>query len=128
MQPIMYDRSDCVHDSIVELVVVFLYVTISIVMPVLLSVNRLSTKLMNIPMLPLFLIGVPNKGSIFNPGALYALWFVNRLSVANPEEAVFYLQLEHLVAPLVAAVLAGVFCSLALPDDSAVWIRKPKIL
>lgn len=122
----MYPRTDWLYGAMLEVIVVFFYVCIIIGVPMLLSVNRLSTRLVSLYVLPLFFIGVPVKGSIFNPGALYALWFVNRMSVIDPNESC--LQLEHIAAPFLGAVLAGLFCNVALPDDSTSWIRKEKLL
>ncbi len=108
-----------------EIILVFLYVTIVLLVPPLLSVNRLSTRFVSILIFPLFLVSVPDKGSVFNPGALYALWFVNNRLLSSAQTS---LQLEHLVSPLLGAVLAGLFCSYALPDDNGSWIRNRKIL
>ena len=127
-QPIVYSH----HDSawltglIMEIFVVFLYIVTIIVLPAILEVNKLNSRLLSIPTLPLMLFcRAPDKTITFNPAAIYALWYVNRniynsttgTGVFNP------LQLEHLIGPIIGAVLAGLFCNYAFPDDPTTWIR-----
>jgi glycerol uptake facilitator-like aquaporin len=103
----------------VESVVVCLYICFVIVVPELLDVNRMSRSLLSIPIIPIMLLRVPDRGSAFNPAAQYALWYVyGRLT------GEWYLQLEHIVAPIVGAVAAGLICSKFFPDDPTSW-RKP---
>ena len=126
-EPIVYSA----HDSswfiglVIEIFVVFMYIVTIIVLPAILEVNKLNSRLLSIPTLPLFLFcRAPDKTITFNPAAVYALWYVNRNVVGSTDALGFNpLQLEHLVGPIIGAILAGLFCNYAFPDDPTTWIR-----
>lgn len=126
-EPIVYSH----HDSswlaglLIEIFVVFMYIVTIIVLPPILEVNKLNSRLLSIPTLPLFLFcRAPDKTITFNPAAVYALWYVNRnVSGSNGSGAFNPLQLEHLIGPILGAILAGLFCNYAFPDDPTTWIR-----
>lgn len=96
-----------------------LYTIIIIALPQLLLVNKLPLYLLSVPIVPLMLIGAPDGGSAFNPAAMYALWYVGGNSNGNK-----ILQQEHLIAPILGSVFAGLICSRFFPDDSGAWRRK----
>ena len=62
------------------------------------------------------MIKVPDRGSIFNPAALYALWYVNGQTSGQ-----WNFQAEHLIGPILGAIAAGIICSKLFPDDPTSW-------
>jgi predicted MFS family arabinose efflux permease len=108
---------------IVETSIVALYVCLMIVTPVVLETNGLTSKLLSIPALPLLFFGVPDRSSVFNPAVIFAMWFVNKF--LHPGAVMSFMQAEHLVAPLLGAVIGGLLCTKWFPDDSKTWIRRP---
>lgn len=116
---------------IIEVVVVFMYIVTVVILPDLLEVNKLNSRLVSLPTLPLiWLARAPNKSITFNPAVVYALWYVNREVFPSSTSSLlsvpgaFPLQFEHLVGPVVAAILAGLFCNYVFPDDPSCWVRK----
>ena len=130
-QPVVYDQTKPWLGLLVEVVAVFLYIVVVLVLPDILQVNKLNSRLLSLPTLPLmWMFRAPNQTVTFNPAAVYALWYVNRNFGAAVSlrgaitEAANPLQLEHLVGPLLASVLAGLLVNYAFPDDSSSWIRR----
>lgn len=104
-----------------ELVVSFAYCLILLVVPHLFEVNRVSTKLVALTMLPVFLIKAPVFCSTLNPSIIYGLWYLhNSSSLLNIMNT---LPFEHIVGPILGAVLAGLVCNVYFPDDPKSWTR-----
>lgn len=126
-EPIVYSHHDAswLVGLMMEIFVVFMYIVTIIVLPAILEVNKLNSRLLSIPILPLILFcRAPDKTITFNPAAVYALWYVNRNIGASTDAGGFNpLQLEHLVGPIIGAILAGLFINYAFPDDPTTWIR-----
>lgn len=97
------------------------YICTIVAIPELLEVNRLPAYLVSVPIVLLMMIGVPNRGSLFNPAALYALSYVN-----GQTSGLWNFQAEHLIGPILGAIAAGLLCSKLFPDDPGSW-RKGRI-
>ena len=63
------------------------YICTIIAIPELLEANRLPPYLVSLPIILLMVINVPDKGSLFHPAALYALWF-NSNSLQNNNQLI----------------------------------------
>lgn len=103
-----------------EIIVVCAFNCTLIALPEILVVNKVPKAYLSIPVIPLMLFLAPNKTSTFSPTALYALWYVN----GSNEVECGPLQIEHIVGPLLGAILAGIICLKFFPDDPSSWIRK----
>ena len=79
-------------------------------LPTLLSLNKVPNYWAMVPALALACIGVPEKGSAFNPTLVYGL------QVASSGEHTWVTQSAHIVGPLAGALLAGAFIARVLPD------------
>ena len=115
-EPVTYDPTYWFEGLIKEAIVVCIYVCTIIGVPDLLEVNRLPAYLLSAPILPMMLIKVPNRGSTFNPAALYALWYING-NTSGP----FSFQAEHMIGPVLGSIAAGIICSKLFPDDPNSW-------
>ena len=104
-----------------ECIVTCLYICTIVAIPELLEVNRLPAYLVSLPIIIVMLIKVPDRGSTFNPAALYALWYVNGQSSGQ-----WNFQAEHLIGPILGAIVAGVICVKLFPDDPTSW-KKSRI-
>lgn len=122
LQPVVYSQRYWVLGLIFETALTCIYTCIMIALPDLLAVNRLSKQWLSVPAIPLMLMRVPDMTSTFSPAALYALWYVaERKSTAG---GLVNLQIEHLIAPILGAIGAGLICSRVFPDDPQTWRRK----
>lgn len=125
LMPVSYESSgtNWVYATILEAIVVCIYICITIILPELLEVNKLSkwsSTLLSIPAVLLSLISVPNHGSTFHPSAIYALWYVNGKANFRASDV----QAEHLLGSIIGAVIAGLFISYLCPDDPSCWKKK----
>jgi len=66
------------------------------------------------------LVGIPDKGTSFNPAVVYALWYINEGNLHTYKN----LQFERVIAPIVGAVAGGIICRKFIPDDPSSWKRK----
>ena len=129
--PIVYKADKFIFPKlIIEVLVVFIYNVMIIILPELLTVNKLSPNLISFVAVPLSLI----SNTTFHPAALFVLWYVsnghewtiwphmieksNVISISSEP-----LQLEYLLSPLLASLLAGLFCNKFFPDDPKAWRR-----
>lgn len=72
-----------------------------------------------------------NQWCSFNPAAVYALWYVNRNSITTPTNILAstsaynnsQIPIDHIIAPMIGAVLAGLLCNYYFPDNPACWKR-----
>jgi len=117
--PLVYQHN-LIYSFAVEILMVCVYVCIVLGLPELLMVNKLNSRLINIPILPLMLVGIPDKGTSFNPAVVYALWYINEGNLHTYQN----LQFERIVAPIVGAVVGGIICRKFIPDDPSSWKRK----
>jgi hypothetical protein len=149
-QPLDYsDGSSDIYGLIIETVVVCLYTCIIIALPELLKINKLSPYLVSVPIVPLIYYGVPSE---FNPAASFALWYIDSRSNINDNindvishdtnetiivqllrgqnnailEFISVIHKEHIIGPIIAAVMAGLICTIYFPEDSS--SRKIKII
>ena len=116
-----YDSNFWVQGLIKESIVTCAYICTIVAVPELLEVNRLPAYLVSYPIVLLMFVNAPNRGSMFNPAALYALWYVNEQSSGQ-----WNFQAEHLIGPILGAIAAGIVCSKLFPDDPNSW-RKGRI-
>ena len=115
-EPINYDSNFWLQGLIKESIVTCAYICIIVALPELLEVNRLPGYLVSFPIILLMLINTPDRGSMFNPAAMYALWCVNGLTTGQ-----WIFQAEHLIGPILGAITAGIICSKLFPDDPSSW-------
>jgi general stress protein CsbA len=101
---------------------VAIYTALVIVLPVLISVNRLPSEILSALVFPLLLIRVCGQTITFNPAVNFALWYISGSTPTGP------LQLDHLLGPVVGGVLAGLLCLKYFPDDPTCWKRKAEQL
>jgi hypothetical protein len=120
-EPISYDSNVWFQAVMIEAFVMCAYICTIIAVPELLEVNRLPAYLVSVPISLLMLVKVPNRGSIFNPAALYALWYVNGQFSGN-----WKFQGEHIIGLILGAVAAGIICAKLFPDDPGSW-RKSRV-
>ena len=149
-QPIVFDRTGTNgYNLITEVLVVFVYVTIVLVLPDLLEANKASPKWLTIPLIgPVLMM----KSAFLNPSAVYSLWYVNHsVSTWSPlryatllsttlklksaadvatttatsaaAAAPVFPQLDYMVVSLLAALAAGLFVKFTFPEDGS-WQRK----
>jgi hypothetical protein len=75
--------------------------------------------------MPIFFIGIPNLSCTLNPSAIYSLWYINRYNNSGGNKLLNNdLQLEHILGPIIGAIMSGLFCNLFFPDDKKAWKRK----
>ena len=117
--PLPYGESWWISNLIYEILFNFIYITVILVVPHLMEINRINKKCLSLPMLPFLL-----NSSTFNPAILYGLWYVQGCSFI---ENVGTLPIERIAGPIIAAILAGVFCNIYFPDNPASWVRKRTI-
>lgn len=121
LQPVVYPPTETIvavlYGTSVEAFLSAIYCTIVLVLPELLSVNKLPSYLLCVPILPLMTVGTPIVSSTFNPAATYTLWFTGSLSWQQ-------FQLVHFIGPCVGGYLAGVICCRVFPDDPLSWKKK----
>jgi hypothetical protein len=67
---------------------------------------------------------VPDKTSTFSPAANYALWCVSGNAMSMKKFSRESLQVEHIIGPLLGAIVAGYICIKLFPDDPTSWKRK----
>ena len=119
IQPLPYVSTWWLPSIVVEVLINFVYITILLVLPYILEINRITTKLVSLPVIPLLLCF---HASTFSPAIVYALWYVNNCS------SIFMnfnsLPLERIIGPILGAIFAGVFCNRYFPDDPSSWTRK----
>mmetsp|Transcript_17271 Transcript_17271/g.16604 ORF Transcript_17271/g.16604 Transcript_17271/m.16604 type:complete len:246 (-) Transcript_17271:112-849(-) len=118
-EPIIYSPDFWFQGMITESIVMCMYICTLIAMPEILEVNRLPAYLCSLPMFLLMLVKVPDRGSALNPAASYALWYVSGQHAET-------FQAEHLVGPILGAILAGIICTKFFPDDPGSW-RKSRV-
>lgn len=68
----------CTLSLIFDSAMLFLYCTAVTVVPELLRVNKMSTHLLSLVLLPVMAASGLARTGAFHPTALYALWFINR--------------------------------------------------
>lgn len=125
IQPLPYHTSWWMQNLIVEIVMNFAFVSLLLIVPYILEINRITTKLVSLPIVPLFLIKAPLDTCTFNPAITYALWYVNHCSSLTHNFV--SLPLERIIGPLLGALFAGIFCNIYFPDDPNSWMRKKQI-
>jgi len=105
-----------------EVVIVAIYVTATIALPEILSVNKLPPVLLSLLVVPFMCIPLPNIGATFHPAALYALAYTQ--FGESSSSGIGATQTAHLAAPVVGAILAGWICLKLFPDDPTSWRRR----
>ena len=115
-EPVTYDSAHWLEGMLFESAVVCVYICTVIGVPDLLEVNRLPAYLLSLPIIPMMLVKVPDRGSTFNPAAVYALWYVNG-NTSGP----WSFQPEHIIGPVLGSVAAGIICGRIFPDDPGSW-------
>ena len=120
-EPISYDSTFWLQGLLKESTVTCAYICTIVAVPDILEVNRLPAYLVSVPIILLMFVNVPDRGSTFNPAALYALWYVNGQTSGE-----WGFQAEHLIGPILGAIAAGVICAKFFPDDPGSW-RKGRI-
>jgi hypothetical protein len=93
-----------------------------LVLPHLLDINGITSKLISLPIIPLFFIKTPLETSTFNPAIVYALWYVNNCTSLVAGFA--SLQAERIVGPLLGSVMAAMVCNEYFPVDSNSYSRR----
>ena len=122
--PIPYQSSWWLQNLIVEIIFNFIYITVLLVVPYLLEINRITTKIVSLPLVPLFLLKAPLDTCTFNPAIIYGLWYVNNCT--SLLSGFSSLQSERIIGPIIGAILSGIFCNIYFPDDPNSWSRKRK--
>jgi hypothetical protein len=125
VQPLTYQSAWWLNNLLLEIVANFLYITILLVLPYILEINRITTKLVAVPIIPLLLLKAPFDTCTFNPAIVYALWYVNSCSSLFTNFS--SLPVERIVGPILGALFAGIFCSRYFPDDPNSWTRKKQL-
>lgn len=128
-QPVILNSLPLNHGLLVEAFAVFAYVLMTLVLPELIEVNKLNQQLLSVALFPLVLLRNNGSWCTFNPAIVYALWYVNRTasvpgSLYDVPSVPSMLQLLHIVAPFLGAVLAGLFCNYMFPDSPSSWKRR----
>ena len=111
---------------LVEAIAVFCYVVAVIVLPELISVNKLNSKLLSVVLFPIMFLHSNGKWCTINPSVVYALWYVNRVysgAMYSYYDLPSVLQLLHIVTPFLGAVAAGLFCNHMFADCPTSWRR-----
>ena len=124
LSPIIYNvknQFDALNGLVIETFLNCVYCLAIMVLPELLHVNKLSVRLLSIPLLPFMFIYASNATVTYNPAAVYALWY---LGSSNWKE----LQIEHIIGPLLGAYIAGRICLYYFPDDPQCWKKSPDIV
>lgn len=125
VQPLQYQSTWWIQNLLMEIVVNFIYITILLVLPYIFEINRITTKLVSLPIVPLLLLKAPFDTATFNPAIIYALWYVNSCSSLYSNFST--LPLERIIGPILGALFAGIFCNRYFPDDPNSWTRKKQM-
>jgi len=104
----------------VEAFATFLCTVVILVLPEMLSVNKLNPKILSAVMLPIVFLHHNAQWCNLNPSVAYALWYVNRVRYEIPSGP----QLLNIIAPFLGAVAAGLFCNAFFPDRPTSWARR----
>ena len=124
LKPITYGPNNWMFGWIyalsLESLLICIYICIVIALPVMLELNKISPLLLSLPIIPLMFFMLPDQGSTFNPAAIYALWYANGGKTLFDSE----LQPEHIIAPMIGSICAGIICSRYFPDDPNSWKQK----
>lgn len=122
LAPFHYNTSNLgiCEGFIQETVLSYIYSLILLIMPEVLSVNNLSRYLIIIPLLPIMFLRLSSDTSVFNPCAIYALWYVNGSNTS--------LCLERCLGSFIGSCFAGYTCTLCFPDDRLSWIPKKRLI
>lgn len=123
-QPVVFSALRLHYGLLIEAFAVFAYVLITLVLPELIEVNKLNHQLLSVVLFPLLLLRNDGSWCTFNPAIVYALWYVNRATSGSLYDVPSVLQLLHIVAPFLGAVLAGLFCNYMFPDSPSSWKRR----
>mmetsp|Transcript_14638 Transcript_14638/g.24230 ORF Transcript_14638/g.24230 Transcript_14638/m.24230 type:complete len:284 (-) Transcript_14638:1106-1957(-) len=131
---------------LVDVLAVFAYVVMVIILPELLAVNRLNSKILSASLVPMMFVRRSSSWCVFNPSVIYALWYLNRVlpeSFADSGSSISGsswwwwssstgslsgwtaystgLPVAYIIGPLVGAILAGMFCNYTFPDNNSSW-------
>mmetsp|Transcript_16521 Transcript_16521/g.16628 ORF Transcript_16521/g.16628 Transcript_16521/m.16628 type:complete len:257 (+) Transcript_16521:62-832(+) len=117
---ISYAPANTLHLFGLESILVAIYVVVTIALPEILSVNKLSPNISSVIILPIMMIPTPNYGVMFHPAALYTLSYLH----GKEAWSLGYSQAVHLVSPVMGAILGGWICLRMFPDDPTTWRRK----
>lgn len=103
----------------VQVMAVFLYTSCIIILPELIEVNRLNSKLLSILIAPIMFLRCNGFWCHFNPCVIYALWYINKV----PGD---YSPLNHGIigSQIAGSVLSGLFCNIFFPDNPTCWLRR----
>jgi hypothetical protein len=114
------------YGLLVDIIAVAIYITIILVAPELIAVNRLNSNILSILLFPVMFVHSNGCWSSFSPAIVYALWFVNRDPASGYAELMSSLRLEHIIVPFIGSILAGLFCNMMFADSVNTWKRREK--
>ncbi|KAJ1389471.1 hypothetical protein B484DRAFT_459677, partial [Ochromonadaceae sp. CCMP2298] len=106
---------------LVETLAVFVYVCAVIVLPELIAVNRLNSRLLSLLLVPVMFASSGGAWCPLNPAMSYALWYASRHITSSGLGSA--MPVGHIIAPICGAVAAGLFCNYFFPDNSSCWQR-----
>lgn len=115
LRPVVFPSAHWASTLLLEAGLSFAYCMLLLVLPYILDVNRISSKLVNLPLLPLLL-----SASTLNPSLVYGLWYLHHCSSFFSLQA---LPLERLAGPILGGMAAGLVCNVYFPDDPRSWAR-----
>ena len=104
----------------IEAFATFLCTVVILVLPEMLSVNKLNPKILSAVMFPIVFLHHNAQWCNLNPSVAYALWYVNRVRYEIPSGP----QWLNIIAPFLGAVAAGLFCNAFFPDRPTSWARR----
>lgn len=106
--------------TLLEAFATFLCTVVVLVLPELLSVNKLNPKILSVVMFPIMFIHSNAQWANLNPSVAYALWYVNRERYEIPTLP----QWLNVIAPFLGAIVAGLFCNFFFPDRPSSYARR----
>jgi len=152
-QPIAFNDPPTILLYMLEITLTVCYIVSLIVLPQLFEVNRLNSSLIWIPLTAINLVGgnilminpvgiytlwfVNNESTwslgnrLLNKATIYVTSllgrsFISKSDIDNnpfPTSPHSYLSTGHIIAPMAAAIIAGIICNCIFPDDPSTWLR-----
>ena len=104
---------------ILQVMAVFLYTSSVIILPELIEVNRLNSKLLSILISPIMFLRCNGFWCHFNPCIIYALWYINK---APGDYSPFSYSI--IGSQIAGSLFAGLFCNIFFPDNPTCWLRR----
>lgn len=116
LRPLVFPSHNVFMTFFIETANHFFYCLILLVLPYLFDINRINSKWILLPLLPILIVPY----CTLNPGLTYALWYLRNCCILINARI---LHMERIAGAIAGAVLAGWVCNVYFPDDPKAWTR-----